>query len=171
MRERALNTVSDPDGGSPNGSGRRGGVLPSRRNRLQRENPPPTRRAPPPAAARPSPAPGPNRRNHAFAAAAGSESTPGHPHGNACCAVKSCSTDIQYWYPYKLLATDGSCSTYRSPITNQYSLQNSRAAAGKYQVPTAAVEAGLCGARSMMAPWRPALLEGGDGSGNPPADS
>ena len=49
-RERALNTAQQPDGGSPNGSGRRGGVLPSRRNRLQRENPPPTRRAPPPAA-------------------------------------------------------------------------------------------------------------------------
>ena len=38
------------------------------------------------------------------------------------------------------------------------------------KVPTAAVEAGLCGAGSMMAPWRPALLEGGNGSGNPPAD-
>ena len=40
MRERALNTVSDPDGGSPNSSGRRGGVLRSRRNHLRRENPP-----------------------------------------------------------------------------------------------------------------------------------
>ena len=69
-----------------------------------------------------------------------------HAHDASVCPVKSCSTDNQYWYPYKLLATDGSCSTYRSPITNQYSLQNSRAAAGKYQVPTAAVEAGLCGA-------------------------
>ena len=87
MRERALNTVSDPDGGSQNGSGRRGGVLPSRRNRLRRENPPPTRRAPPPAAARPSPAPGPNRRNHAFSAAAGSEWSRGRSWRNACCAV------------------------------------------------------------------------------------
>ena len=75
MRERSLNTAQQPDGGSQNGSGRCGGVLSSRRNRLRRENPPPTRQAPPPAAARPSPAPGPNRRNHAFSAAAASACT------------------------------------------------------------------------------------------------
>ena len=88
MRERARGTVSEPDGGSQNGSGRCGGVLSSRRNRLRRENPPPTRQAPPPAAARPSPAPGPNRRNHAFSAAAGSEWSRGRSWRNACCAFR-----------------------------------------------------------------------------------
>ena len=61
-RERALNIAQQPDGGSQNGSDRCGGVSPSRRNRLQRMNPPPTHRAPSPEAARPSPAPGPNRQ-------------------------------------------------------------------------------------------------------------
>ena len=83
MRERSCSTVSEPDGGSQNGSGRCGGVLSSRRNRLRCKNPPPTRQAPPPAAARPSPAPGPNRRNHAFSAAAGSEWRRGRSWRNA----------------------------------------------------------------------------------------
>ena len=39
--ERACNTDPHLDGESQNGSGRCGGVLPSRRNRLQRRNPPP----------------------------------------------------------------------------------------------------------------------------------
>ena len=65
-RERARSTAQQPDGGSQNGSGRCGGVSPSRRNRLRRMNSPPTRRAPSPEAARPSPAPVANRRNHAF---------------------------------------------------------------------------------------------------------
>ena len=89
MRERARDTVSQPDGGSQNGSGRCGGILSSRRNRSRRENPPPTRQAPPPAAARPSPAPGPNRRNHAFSAAAGSEWSCGRSWRNACCAPRT----------------------------------------------------------------------------------
>ena len=46
MRDRARGTVSEPDGGSQNGSGRCGGVLSSRRNRLRWENSPPTRQAP-----------------------------------------------------------------------------------------------------------------------------
>ena len=41
--ERACNTDPHLDGESQNGSGRCGGVLPSRRNRLQRRNPPPSR--------------------------------------------------------------------------------------------------------------------------------
>ena len=65
-RERARSTAQQPDGGSQNGSGRCGGVSPSRKNRLRRMNSPPTHRAPSPEAARPSPAPGANRRNHAF---------------------------------------------------------------------------------------------------------
>ena len=80
-RERSRSTAQQPDGGSQNGSGRCGGVSPSPKNRLRRENPLPTCRAPPPAAARPSPAPGPNRRNHAFSAAAASACTRGRSFG------------------------------------------------------------------------------------------
>ena len=69
--ERARKTAQRREKMEPNGSGRSSAVPPSLRNRLQLAHPPPTRRAPPPAAARPSPAPGPNRRNHAISAAAG----------------------------------------------------------------------------------------------------
>ena len=109
MRERARGTVSEPDGGSQNGSGRCGGVLSSRRNRLRRENPPPTRQAPPPAAARPSPAPGQNRRNHAFSAAAASDCRRGRSWRNACCAPRH--------RPHAVL---NRCGTHRIPTEVQY---------------------------------------------------